>query len=103
MESYLNISHIYRESNVCADGLANYGLTLTTVDMFWSDIIPAFIREEYIKNRMGMLSFRFISYGEGCSLIPLFYLGLLFCLSIEVMLFASFLKGKKKKNYFEYI
>jgi len=47
-------SHIYREGNVCADGLANFGLTLTSHDLFWFNDISDFIRGEYIRNRLGM-------------------------------------------------
>jgi len=56
------VSDIYREDNVCADGLVNYGLTLSSVAMFWSNIVPDFIRGEYIKNRLRMPNFRFISF-----------------------------------------
>lgn len=38
------VSHIYKKDNVCVDGLANYGLTLSYVDMFRSNTIPDFIR-----------------------------------------------------------
>jgi hypothetical protein len=29
------VSHVYREGNVCADGLDNFGLTLVSLDLFW--------------------------------------------------------------------
>jgi len=38
------VSHIHRKGNICADGLANFGLSLTYVDMFWSNVVPDFIR-----------------------------------------------------------
>jgi len=55
-------SHIYREGNVCADSRANFGLSLASLDLFWFDIIPAFVRGEYIRNRLGMPSFRFFTF-----------------------------------------
>lgn len=36
----------YREGNVCADGLANFGLTLSNFDFFWFNDIPDFIKGE---------------------------------------------------------
>jgi ribonuclease HI len=56
------VSHIYREVNACADDLANLGLTLPSSELFWSDIIPDFIREEYTGNRLGMPNFRFNTF-----------------------------------------
>jgi len=55
-------SHIYREGNTCADGLANHGLSLPSLDLFWFRDAPNFIREEYIRNRLGMHNFRFITF-----------------------------------------
>jgi hypothetical protein len=45
------VSHIYREGNTCADGLANIGLNL---DMFtfWYDM-PNVIKDRFISNRQG--------------------------------------------------
>jgi len=37
-------SHIYREGNTCADGLANHGLSLSSLDLFWFPDAPNFIR-----------------------------------------------------------
>jgi ribonuclease HI len=54
------VSHIYREGNVYADGLANLGLTLPSSELFWSDTIPDFIRGEY--TRLGMPNFRFNTF-----------------------------------------
>jgi ribonuclease HI len=56
------VSHIYREGNACADGLANLGLTLPSSELFWSDTIPDFIRGEYTRNRLGMPNFRFNTF-----------------------------------------
>jgi len=53
------VSHIYREGNVCANGLVNFGLSLTSLDDFWFDDIPNFIRGEYIRNMLDMSNFRF--------------------------------------------
>ncbi|KEH16647.1 hypothetical protein MTR_0126s0110 [Medicago truncatula] len=46
-----------KEGNACADSLANLGLSFSSFDLFWSDIIPDFIRGEYIRNRLGMPNF----------------------------------------------
>jgi len=55
-------THIYREGNSCADNLANFGLTLSSLDLFWFDTVPDFVRGEYIKNRLGMPNFRYITF-----------------------------------------
>lgn len=60
-------SHIYREGNVCVDSLANFGLSLSSLDLFWFDTIPIFVREEYIRNRLGMPNFRVT---KGFGLVP---------------------------------
>ena len=49
-------SHVYREGNVCADSMANFGLSLSSFDLFWFDIIPD------IRNRLGMANFRFSTF-----------------------------------------
>jgi len=56
------VSHIYREGNACADGLANFGLTLSSLDLYWFSDVPTFLRGEYIRNRLGMPCFRFITF-----------------------------------------
>jgi ribonuclease HI len=56
------VSHIYREGNSCADGLANIGLHMSSFDLFWSDSIPDSIRGEYTRNRLGMPNFRFCTF-----------------------------------------
>jgi len=88
-------SHIYREGNTCADNFANFGLSLSSFDIFWFDVIPEFVRGEYIRNRLGMPNFRFTTFWKGFGLIPLFFLVLSFLfLWIELMLFTL----KKKNN-----
>ena len=56
------VSHIYREGNTWADRLANFGLSLSSFDIFWFDVIPKFVRGEYIRNRLGMSNFRFTTF-----------------------------------------
>jgi hypothetical protein len=53
------VSHIYREGNTCADGLANIGLSL---DMFtfWFDMSDV-IRDKFISNRQGRPNYRFVN------------------------------------------
>ena len=55
-------SHIYREGNICADSLANFGLSLSSLDLFWFDTVPDFVRREYNRNRLGMPNFRFVTF-----------------------------------------
>jgi ribonuclease HI len=56
------VSHIYREGNACADRLANLGLSLGSLDLFWSDSVPDFIRGEYTRNMFGMPNYRFNTF-----------------------------------------
>ena len=56
------VSHIYREGNACADRLANLGLSMSSLEVFWSDYTPDFIRGEYTRNRLGMPNFRFTTF-----------------------------------------
>lgn len=51
---HFTFSHVYREGNVCADGLANLGLTLPPNSLNWFNLIPDGIRGEYNRNRMGL-------------------------------------------------
>ncbi|KAK2452776.1 hypothetical protein QL285_000540 [Trifolium repens] len=55
----LIVSHIYREDNTCADGLANIGLSL---DMFtfWYDMSDV-IRDRFISYRQGRPNYRFVN------------------------------------------
>jgi ribonuclease HI len=54
------VTHIFREGNQAADCLANHGLTLQTLGI-WFDI-PVFINDCYVKDLLGMPSFRYISF-----------------------------------------
>jgi len=54
------VSHIYREGNVCTDALANIGLNLNGF-MWWHDA-PNSIRQEVVKNMLGMPNFRFTTF-----------------------------------------
>ena len=56
------VSHIYREGNVCADGMTNFGLSLLYLELAWFSNVPTFLRGEYIGNRLGMPCFRFITF-----------------------------------------
>ena len=46
------VTHIFREGNSCANGLANIGLSLSTFDLFWFPSIPVSLSKEYIRNRL---------------------------------------------------
>ena len=54
------VSHIYRESNTCADLLANFGLTAN--EPLWWDDYPSNIRSEVIKNKLGLPNYRFVNF-----------------------------------------
>lgn len=54
------VTHIYREGNEIADALANAGLSLQALTV-WLEI-PSFISSFYVKNKLGLPSFRFISF-----------------------------------------
>jgi hypothetical protein len=55
----LIVSHIYREGNTCADGLANIGLRLDIFTL-WYDM-PHIIRDRFISNRQGRPNYRFVN------------------------------------------
>jgi ribonuclease HI len=55
-------SHIYRERNSCADGMANIGLNLPMNLFVWYSDIPDNIRGEYTRNRTGLPNFRFVHF-----------------------------------------
>ena len=59
---HFTFSHVYMEGNACADGMANLGLTLPPNTFDWHTSIPNGIREEYIKNRLGLPSYRFVNF-----------------------------------------
>jgi hypothetical protein len=54
------VTHIYREGNECADYLANIGLGLVHFT-FWT-VLPSALRCSFVKNKLGMPSFRFTSF-----------------------------------------
>ncbi|XP_058757179.1 uncharacterized protein LOC131630417 [Vicia villosa] len=56
--SHIFISHIYREGNSCADFLANLALGIESIALF--DSIPLRIRNDFVKNRLGIPFFRFV-------------------------------------------
>jgi len=53
-------SHIYREENICADGLANLGL-MSNGFLWWQNV-PNNIRKEVVKNMLGMPNYRFTTF-----------------------------------------
>jgi len=53
-------TYVFREGNICANTLANVGLSLSHLTVWM--IIPYCIREFYVKNKLGMPNYRFISY-----------------------------------------
>lgn len=56
----LQVTHIYREGNEVVDTLANFGLSLQELTVLQN--IPSFIRANFVKNKLGMPSFRFKYY-----------------------------------------
>jgi hypothetical protein len=56
----LIVSHVYREGNQCADGLANFGLNLDCFTI-WNEI-PQVIRESFVVNKLGSPNFRFVNF-----------------------------------------
>jgi hypothetical protein len=52
------VSHVYREGNQCADGLANLGLSIDRFTI-WNEL-PQEIRSFFVDNRLGKPSFRII-------------------------------------------
>jgi ribonuclease HI len=53
-------THVYREGNHCADTLANLGLHLNELTVWFE--IPLCIRGHYAQNRLGLPSFRFVHH-----------------------------------------
>lgn len=51
------VTHIYRKGNQVASILANQASFLTSINV-WQEV-PMFIRESYIKNKLGRPNFRF--------------------------------------------
>lgn len=54
------VTHIYREGNEVADCLANHGLSLYSFTS-WVDM-PSFIGASFVKNLLGLPSFRFVTF-----------------------------------------
>lgn len=54
------VTHIYREGNSCADGLANIGLALSA--FAWFPLVPDSILFDYSRNRLCLSNFRFVSF-----------------------------------------
>lgn len=50
-------SHIYIEGNVYADRLASFGTNIRR--LVWWELVPNFNREDFIRNRIGLPSFKF--------------------------------------------
>ena len=55
---HFSCSHIYREGNLCADRLANYGIDHRVELIRW-DHLPLFVRDSFARNHCGFPSFRF--------------------------------------------
>jgi ribonuclease HI len=56
----LVVSHIYREGNSCADGLANLGHNLHEMTIWFS--LSQTIRESFILNWQGRPNYRFVNF-----------------------------------------
>lgn len=54
------VTHIYREGNQCADSLANIGLS--TQGLFLGESVLSLLASQYSKDKLGMPSFRFVSF-----------------------------------------
>jgi len=54
------VSHVYREGNQCADGLANIGLTLTNFTSW--NAIPSNLQSHFVLNKLGWPNFRFVPF-----------------------------------------
>lgn len=50
-------SHVYREGNVCADKLANFGTTISS--LVWWNSIPDFIKDDFFFDRISYTKYRF--------------------------------------------
>lgn len=53
-------THIYREGNQCADTLASLGHSAP--NLFICLHVPDCIRSSYVKNKLGLPNFRFVTY-----------------------------------------
>lgn len=54
------VSHVYREGNQCADGLANIGLTLDNYTTW--NAIPSSLLSAFVLNKLGWPNFRFVPF-----------------------------------------
>jgi len=54
---FFDFSYIYKEGNVCADKLANIGLTLDTFVFY--DVVHVDVRAAYVHNKLRMPSYIF--------------------------------------------
>jgi hypothetical protein len=54
------VSHIYKEGNTCVDGLASLPLALSS--HVWFPFVPNCIMVEFVRNRLGLLNYRFVSF-----------------------------------------
>ena len=54
------VSHVFREGNQCADGLANIGLSVNQFTIL--QIIPASLQAVFVKDKLGWPNFRFVPF-----------------------------------------
>jgi len=57
------VSHVFREGNQCADGLANIGLSVNQFTIL--QIIPASLQAVFVKDKLGWPNFRFVPFLGG--------------------------------------
>ena len=74
------VTHIYREGNQCADSLANIGLS--TQGLFLGEFVPSLLASRYSKDKLGMPSFRFVSFRGFWLSPPSLYLFFLFSMKV---------------------
>ncbi|XP_019447273.1 PREDICTED: uncharacterized protein LOC109350497 [Lupinus angustifolius] len=53
----LKVTHIFREWNSCVDSLAAFGVS--SKSFTWWDLIPASIRQDFFRDRLGLPNYRF--------------------------------------------
>jgi hypothetical protein len=56
----LILSHVFREGNSCADGLARLGLALSNLTV-WFDLAVV-IRDGFFRNKVGLPNYRFSNF-----------------------------------------
>lgn len=96
-------SHIYIEGNVCVDRLTNFGLSMSSFDLFLFDDIHNFIRGEYTRNKLSMFNYRFTTFWKGFGTCPpilscTFFLNEFMLLNLKK---KWFIFKSKKKNHFK--